>query len=245
MKKIDDILNSLQQQRPVISDPDELTNRIIDSLPDLDCPKAKPAKRVRIYIATVVAIAACIMLLVMLTTNMDTRENEKPIALNDLVRRERTPSPTAADSKSDGSGLNTDSKADTAAFCRNLSAKEAKHKANRTDIKLVVRHHQTVRSENATPHSDQKSENATPHSDRRSENAASTADSLDYYINKIERELALAEDSLYIERIHKLMHADERLQRIVNNYILNELHKDVQSHEAAIMNPVINNDDEE
>ena len=223
MKKIDDILNSLQQQRPVISDPDELTNRIIDSLPDLDCPKAKPAKRVRIYIATVVAIAACIMLLVMLTTNMDTRENEKPIAQNDLVRRERTPSPTGADSKSDGSGLNTDSKADTADFSGELSAKEAKYKANRTDIKLVVRHHQTVRLEDA----------------------AATADSLDYYINKIERELALVEDSLYIERIHKVMHADERLQRIVNNYILNELHKDVQSHEAAIMNPVINNDDEE
>ena len=223
MKKIDDILNSLQQQRPVISDPDELTNRIIDSLPDLDCPKAKPAKRVRIYIATVVAIAACIMLLVMLTTNMDTRENEKPIAQNDLVRRERTPSPTAADSKSDGSGLDVDSKAVTAAFSRELSAKEAKYKANRTDIKLVVRHHQTVRLEDA----------------------AATADSLDYYINKIERELALIEDSLYIERIHQVMHADERLQRIVNNYILNELHKDVQSHEAAIINPVKNNDDEE
>jgi hypothetical protein len=223
MKKIDDILNSLQQQRPVISDPDELTNRIIDSLPDLDCPKAKPAKRVRIYIATVVAIAACIMLLVMLTTNMDTRENEKPIAQNDLVRRERTPSPTGADSKSDGSGLNTDSKADTADFSGELSAKEAKYKANRTDIKLVVRDHQAVRLEDS----------------------ASTADSLDYYINKIERELALVADSLYIERIHKVMHADERLQRIVNNYILNELHKDVQSNEAAIMNPVINNDDEE
>jgi hypothetical protein len=223
MKKIDDILNSLQQQKPVISDPDELTNRIIDSLPDLDCPKAKPAKRIRIYIATAVAIAACIMLLVMLTTNMDTRENEKPIAQNDLVRRERTPSPTGADSKSDGSGLNTDSKADTADFSRELPAKEEKHKANRTDIKLVVRHHQTVRLEDA----------------------AATADSLDYYINKIERELALVEDSLYIERIHKVMHADERLQRIVNNYILNELHKDVHSNEAAIMNPVINNDDEE
>jgi len=223
MKKIDDILNSLQQQRPVISDPDELTNRIIDSLPDLDCPKAKPAKRVRIYIATVVAIAACIMLLVMLTTNMDTRENEKPIAQNDLVRRQRTPSPTAADSKSDGSGLDVDSKAVTAAFSRELPAKEEKQKANRTDIKLVVRNHQAVRLEDS----------------------ASTADSLDYYINKIERELALIEDSLYIERIHQVMHADERLQRIVNNYILNELHKDVQSHEAAIMNPVINNDDEE
>lgn len=223
MKKIDDILNSLQQQKPVISDPDELTNRIIDSLPNLDCQDAKPAKRVRIYIATVVAIAACIMLLVMLTTNMDTRENEKPIAQNDLVRRERTPSPTAADSKSDGSGLDVDSKAVTAAFSRELPAKEEKQKANRTDIKLVVRDHQAVRLEDS----------------------ASTADSLDYYINKIERELALVEDSLYIERIHQVMHADERLQRIVNNYILNELHKDVQSHEAAIMNPVINNDDEE
>ena len=223
MKKIDDILNSLQQQKPVISDPDELTNRIIDSLPDLDCQDAKPAKRVRIYIATVVAIAACIMLLVMLTTNMDTKENEKPIAQNDLVRRERTPSPTAADSKSDGSGLDVDSKAVTAAFSRELPAKEEKQKANRTDIKLVVRNHQAVRLEDS----------------------ASTADSLDYYINKIERELALIEDSLYIERIHQVMHADERLQRIVNNYILNELHKDVHSNEAAIMNPVINNDDEE
>jgi len=223
MKKIDDILNSLQQQRPVISDPDELTNRIIDSLPDLDCPKAKPAKRVRIYIATVVAIAASIMLLIMLTTIMDTRENEKSMAQNDLARRERTPSLTGVNSKSDGSGLNTDSKAYTADFSRELPAKEEKHKANRTDIKLVVRHHQTVRLEDA----------------------ASTTDSLDYYINKIERELALVEDSLYIERIHKVMHADERLQRIVNNYILNELHKDVHSNEAAIMNPVINNDDEE
>ena len=80
MKKIDDILNSLQQQRPVISDPDELTNRIIDSLPDLDCPKAKPAKRVRIYIATVVAITACIMLLV------DSKSDGSGLQ----VRRERT-----------------------------------------------------------------------------------------------------------------------------------------------------------
>ena len=223
MKKIDDILNCLQQQKPVISDPDELTNRIIDSLPDLDCPKAKPAKRIRIYVATISAIAASIMLLIMLTTNMDTRENEKSMAQNDLVRRERTPSPSGADSKSDGSGLNADSKAYTADFSRKLPAKEAIHKANRTDIKLVVRHHQAVRLEDA----------------------ASTTDSLDYYINKIERELALVEDSLYIERIHKVMHADERLQRIVNNYILNELHKDVQSHEAAIINPVINNDYEE
>ena len=97
MMKIDEILSRLQEQQPDISNPDELTDRIMDSLPDLDCQKVNPAKRVRIYVATVVAVAACIMLLVMLTTNMDTRENEKPIAQNDLVRRERTPSPFPSD----------------------------------------------------------------------------------------------------------------------------------------------------
>ena len=69
-------------------------------------------------------------------------------------------------------------------------------------------------------------------------NTEPTTDSLDYYINKIEHELAQVDDSLYIERIHRVMHADERLQRIVNNYILNELHKDAQPHQAAIINNV-------
>ena len=70
-------------------------------------------------------------------------------------------------------------------------------------------------------------------------------DSLDYYINKIERELANMDDSLYIERIHRVMHADERLQRIVNNYIVNELHKDVKSNEANNINNVKTDEDEE
>ena len=77
------------------------------------------------------------------------------------------------------------------------------------------------------------------------QNAATVTDSLDYYINKIERELAQMDDSLYIERIHRVMHADERLQRIVNNYILNELHKDAQPHQAAIINNVTTDDYEE
>ena len=73
----------------------------------------------------------------------------------------------------------------------------------------------------------------------------SATDSLDYYINKIERELAQVDDSLYIERIHRVMHADERLQRIVNNFILNELHKDAKSSEANNINNVKTDEDEE
>ena len=76
-------------------------------------------------------------------------------------------------------------------------------------------------------------------------NAATATDSLDYYINKIERELAQVDDSLYIERIHRVMQADERLQRIVNSYIVNELHKVAKSSEANNINNVITDEDEE
>lgn len=73
----------------------------------------------------------------------------------------------------------------------------------------------------------------------------STTDSLDYYISKIEHELAQVDDSLYIERIHQVMHADERLQRIVNSYILNELHKDARPHQAIIINNNVKTDEDE
>ena len=79
----------------------------------------------------------------------------------------------------------------------------------------------------------------------RSIDQSSATDSLDYYINKIERELAQVDDSLYIERIHRVMHADERLQRIVNSYIVNELHRDAKSSEANHINNVTTDDYEE
>ena len=99
---------------------------------------------------------------------------------------------------------------------RVLLVKVAVHQAKRTDRKLVVQ-----------------------------QNTATATDSLDYYINKIERELASMDDSLYIERIHRVMHADERLQRIVNSYIVNELHKDAKSSEANNINNVKTDDYEE
>jgi hypothetical protein len=97
-----------------------------------------------------------------------------------------------------------------------LPAKRAVHQQQRTDIKLVAQ-----------------------------QNTAPATDSLDYYISKIEHELARVDDSLYIERIHRVMHADERLQRIVNSYILNELHKDAKSSEANNINNVTTDDYEE
>ena len=63
-------------------------------------------------------------------------------------------------------------------------------------------------------------------SESKTSTTAATTDSLDYYIDKIERELAQVDESLYIERMNKVIRADERLQRMVNSYILHTLDKE-------------------
>ena len=70
-------------------------------------------------------------------------------------------------------------------------------------------------------------------------------DSLDYYIDKIERELAQVDESLYIERMNKVIRADERLQRMVNSYILHTLDKEGRPQTAANMYNVNSEQDEE
>jgi hypothetical protein len=70
-------------------------------------------------------------------------------------------------------------------------------------------------------------------------------DSLDYYIDKIERELAQVDESIYIERMNKVIRADERLQRIVNSYILHTLDKEGRPQTAEIMYNVKTEEDEE
>ena len=65
--------------------------------------------------------------------------------------------------------------------------------------------------------------------------AIPATDSLDYYIDKIERELAQVDESLYIERMNKVIRADERLQRMVNSYILHTLDKEGRPQTAANM----------
>lgn len=63
MNKIDDILEILKGQRPVISDPDELTDRIMDSLPDIGEATGRdkaPVVRLRWWMA----IAASLIIII-------------------------------------------------------------------------------------------------------------------------------------------------------------------------------------
>ena len=82
-------------------------------------------------------------------------------------------------------------------------------------------------------------------SESKTSTTAATTDSLDYYIDKIERELAQVDESLYIERMNKVIRADERLQRIVNSYILHTLDKEGRPQTAENMYNVKSEQDEE
>jgi len=177
----------------------------------------KPARKARYAYIAALAAAACIVFAVLMI--WPTEGKQKPDESTLLVRSHRTRSPKPSDSQSEAVGIKAcvhEAVNNIGTESRALPAKRAVHQQQKTDIKLV----------------------ALP-------NTAQTTDSLDYYINKIERELASVDDSLYIERIHRVMHADERLQRIVNNYILNELHRDGKSSEASNINNVKTNEDEE
>ena len=176
----------------------------------------KPARKARHAYIAALAAAACIVFAVLMI--WPTEGKQKPDESTLLVRSHRTRSPKPSDSQSEAVGIKAcvhEAVNNIGTESRALPAKRAVHQQQRTDIKLVAQ-----------------------------QNTAPATDSLDYYISKIEHELARVDDSLYIERIHRVMHADERLQRIVNNYILNELHKDAQPHQATIINNVNTDEDE-
>ena len=177
----------------------------------------KPARKARYAYIAALAAAACIVFAVLMI--WPTEGKQKPDESTLLVRSHRTRSPKPSDSQSEAVGIKAcvhEAVNNIGTESRALPAKRAVHQQQRTDIKLVAQ-----------------------------QNTAPATDSLDYYISKIEHELARVDDSLYIERIHRVMHADERLQRIVNNYILNELHRDDKSSEASTINNVKTDEDEE
>ena len=227
MKKIDDILTLLQQQ-PDVSRPDELTDRIMDSLPDMDAqptnnePERRPARQVRLYIVSAVAAAASVLLLLILNMNPGIGE-DKAITSSEKVQALRKNDPLTAKRDSVACGKIYP----TSVNSREPSVVAEVRKKKQKDRTLVVKHAASL----AQDHSTQRTASAT--------------DSLDYYIAKIERELTQVDESLYIERMRKLIHADERLQRIVNNYLLHQLDKDGRPMEAINTNNVNTTENEE
>ena len=87
MMKIDEILSRLQEQQPDVCNPDELTDRIMDSLPDLPTEQPKPARRIRLYAVSAIAAAASVLLLISLgiVSNNQNDEGNNLVAQTDTT----------------------------------------------------------------------------------------------------------------------------------------------------------------
>lgn len=205
MKKIDDILNGLQGQQPDVCNPDELTDRIMDSLPDLPTEQPKPARRIRLYIASAIAIAASVLLLLTLHRN------------------------------------DVDSQQVQSLVTQQIEQKDSSLKAEIKEPKIMIAQEKPV-TDKARSAIQRRTATVIAH---KVSTTIPATDSLDYYIDKIERELAQVDESLYIERMNKVIRADERLQRIVNSYILHTLDKEGRPQTADNMYNVKTEEDEE
>ena len=94
MNKTNDILERLSQQpQPVIDSPDELTDSIIAQLPDVGMKKQKTHDKRWIYIASAIAVAASLLLL--LVFHQGGKQTEQSPATVELMANqdEQQPSP--------------------------------------------------------------------------------------------------------------------------------------------------------
>ncbi len=101
MNKIDDILEQLKGQQPMIDDPEALTDRIMDSLPDQDEGTMQPKARIvkMHWLWTAISAAACVAIALMLAWSKQGIEPQAPsLAQNTSLR---TDSPNGTDSQSE------------------------------------------------------------------------------------------------------------------------------------------------
>lgn len=82
MNKTDTILEQLKKlPQPIIDHPDELTDSIMGSLPEpADVTKASTTRRLRLYAISAIAVAACVLLLLVFLPSKDIVERE-PVAV--------------------------------------------------------------------------------------------------------------------------------------------------------------------
>ncbi len=104
MNKIDDILEQLKGQQPTIDDPDALTDRIMNSLPDLDEKASHPKARIEMRsLWAMLSTAACIAVALMFVWPNHSSELQAPSPLRNPSLR--TASPNGTDSESAPYGL--------------------------------------------------------------------------------------------------------------------------------------------
>ena len=200
--------------------PEDFTDRLMEQIgkPTPALPKGGRIKRLP-YWGRLVAAAACLLIIIGVGLKLLPKEEpakNQPI----VVKKTEKPLPQPLPREGSSESLPYGEKFGGESHGENTKKTVAKAKA------VSQRPTQTTATHN------------TP-------TAVATTDSLDYYIDKIERELAQVDESLYIERMNKVIRADERLQRMVNSYILHTLDKEGRPQTAENMYNVKSEQDEE
>ena len=103
MNKIDDILEQLKGQQPMIDDPEALTDRIMDSLPDQDEGTMQPKARIvkMHWLWTAISAAACVAIALMLAWPKQGIEPQAPSLAQNTSLRTDSPNGTDSQSKQD------------------------------------------------------------------------------------------------------------------------------------------------
>ena len=204
--------------------PDDFTDRLMQRI---EQEEEKPKHRSTWLYAAIGAVAASILLLLALHYTPNDSNTEKGTVVAQQTKQREQPSKPESPS-SDIQSQQTEMQPPTVNTPQNdqapMMAQEKFGGARAT-------------SASQQPH--------TASAVHKTANGISTTDSLDYYIDKIERELAHVDESLYIERMNKVIRADERLQRMVSSYIMHNLDKEGRPQTADNMYNVKTVQDEE
>ncbi len=199
MKNIDDIIDMLQQQQPAISNPDELTDRIMDALPDeltdriVDAlpDSGRPTAKPARRIRLYITAAMAVAASILLLIVLNTRQPMTDDGMQTTAQGDTHPTPQVSQASQPMPQPSHPSPLTSEPPAHSRVLPAEKVAQRITDIKLVEQHA-----------------------------AVTTADSLDYYISRLEAQLADIRDSCYEARVEHLMRVDDRLQRLVNQLVL-------------------------
>ena len=203
--------------------PEDFTDRLMQRIGQ----KEERPKRRRVWLYTAIgAIAASILLLLALHYNQDNVNPKKEPVIAQQTEQPIMQESPSHDGQKQGQGM---------------EQQDGTVKARESVPSQMIAHQETVVDKPTTVNHRQNAALA----EEKTSTIVSTTDSLDYYIEKIERELAQVDESLYIEKMNKVIRADERLQRIVNSYILHTLDKEGRPQTADNIHNVKSEQNEE
>lgn len=217
MNRIDDILERLQQQPlPEIVNPDELTDSIMDSLPDRHRDTPSPAdgrqrRQVWLYVASALSAAACIALLMVL--HFGGKADGGVVAERQMpVRHEVTAARNVATIET-VKVAQTTQKPDVATKAEHQLA--AQPKASSAEYQSAV---QPSALSSEQP-SGQPAAMTAETTLATAEPAATNADSMAIMAARMESEMQRISDECYMSHLSRVIDSNPQLKRLVDDFI--------------------------